>query len=287
MSRRQIKALFWPGKSDQALEVRLSKLYHNGYLDWPDEIQRKTRPIPESMVWLGWKGILAVASLAGHPVDPPSRVNENQLRTLQTRLRQVGIRWMREPNWNNPLHDLLIGDLRVAILQSVQEASNLSLETWVPESEFRANPDRIEFKFTANNGKPKLKKKGVCPDGLFFLVNRERQRAGQPHRARFLIELDMATHDNTSFGIEKAAAGAAYIQSQEYKNRFGENAGRWLILTTGETRMKNLMRQTKKRTDAVNLFFFTTFAHTVNHDPLFDPIWRQVGKDSPITLPIA
>ena len=61
------------------------------------------------------------------------------------------------------------------------------------------------------------------------------------------MEMDLATHDNPSFGIEKAAAGAAYIKSEKYKKRFGSNSGRWLVITTGVTRMKNLMNQTREK----------------------------------------
>ena len=161
MSRRQIKALFWPGKSTQAMDVRLSKLFHNGYLNWPDDFQRTPTPIPESIIWLGWKGILVVAGMAGQHIDPPVRINENQLRTLQAKLRKLGIRWQREPNWNNPLHDLLVNDFRLSITKSLHQLPSLSLETWMPESDFRAETDRIEFKFQANNGKSITKKKGV------------------------------------------------------------------------------------------------------------------------------
>ena len=95
----------------------------------------------------------------------------------------------------------------------------------------------------------------------------------------------MATHDNTSFGIEKAAAGAAYIQSDLYRQRFGANAGRWLIVTTSEVRMKNLMRQTKKRVEKFSqLFFFTTLDQINVNNILSRPIWWQVDNGNPVTL---
>ena len=34
MAKRQLKTLFWPEKTDRAMEKRLTKLYRLGYLDW-------------------------------------------------------------------------------------------------------------------------------------------------------------------------------------------------------------------------------------------------------------
>ncbi len=44
LARRQIRALFWPQASTQALERRLALLYHNAYLNWPSAAQRRTQP---------------------------------------------------------------------------------------------------------------------------------------------------------------------------------------------------------------------------------------------------
>ena len=65
--------------------------------------------------------------------------------------------------------------------------------------------------------------------------------------------------DLKSFGSEKALPGAAYISSPEYKDRFGQNSGIWLVVTTaGERRMENLMSHTKKIVGThTNLFYFT------------------------------
>jgi hypothetical protein len=157
---------------------------------------------------------------------------------------------------------------------------------WIPESEFRANTDVIRFDFKANDGELKHRKKGVCPDGCFIIADENKWRNAEPFKARFLLEIDMATHDNPSFGIEKAAAGATYIKSSAYKNRFGVNAGRWLVVTTGVTRMKNLMKQTKSRVvKSPQLFYFTTLEMTKNHNVLTAPIWWQVDKDAPQALP--
>jgi hypothetical protein len=287
VARRHIQALFWPGKSQQALQVRLSKLYHNGYLNWPNRTQHNTYPIPEPILWLGWRGILHLALRRGILLTPLTRLNENQLRTLQKELREQGLRWLREPNWSCLPHDLKVIDFRLDVSQSVQASPVLKLEQWISESVFRADPDRIRFSFRGNNGKVYQKKKGVIPDGFFELVNAERQSLGQPAKVRFLLELDMATHDTPSFGVEKVAAGVAYVRSAEYKARFGSNSGRWLIVTTGMRRLKNLMKQTTTYAPRdANLFYFATQADAHQYDVLTDPIWWQPGKNEPRSLPI-
>jgi len=285
LARRHIQEMFWQGRSKQAMETRLSKLYHNGYLDWPNEKHRRFRSIPEPLVWLGWKGIMVVAQNKGIETKAPKSENENQMRLLQADLRRCGIRWQREPNWNQPQHDLAVVDFRIAVERSADQLSKMELDHWVSESEFRANLDRITFTFKGNKGRLQKRTKGVCPDGFFCLIDKERQLSSSPHKARFLLEVDMATHDNPSFGIEKAAAGAAYIQSDLYRQRFGANAGRWLIVTTSEVRMKNLMRQTKKRVEKFShLFFFTTLGQISNGNILTHPIWWQINNFNSIPI---
>jgi len=95
----------------------------------------------------------------------------------------------------------------------------------------------------------------------------------------------MSTHDNPSFGREKATAGFAYIRSAAYKNRFGYNSGRWLIVTTGNVRMKNLVQQTIQSIGSGSkIFLFTTFDQLTGKNVLAEPIWTQPGSDKPITL---
>ena len=57
LAKRQLKEMFWPDSTCRAMEKRLSKLYHNGYIDWPNHEQRRTAPIPEPVYWLGWRGL--------------------------------------------------------------------------------------------------------------------------------------------------------------------------------------------------------------------------------------
>ena len=81
------------------------------------------------------------------------------------------------------------------------------------------------------------------------------------------------------------APGLAYIRSREYKARFGDNSGRWLVVTTGERRMRNLMRQTRRVAgDGAGIFLFTTFDQVESGNILIDRVWRQVGREETVSL---
>lgn len=88
VARRHIREEFWPTAKEQAMDKCLSRLFHNGYLDWPSMAQRRERPIPEPVIWLGWKGILYVAGLQEVIVKEPANDGENQMRKLEIELRR-------------------------------------------------------------------------------------------------------------------------------------------------------------------------------------------------------
>ena len=285
LARRHLKAIFWSRASKQAMERRLSLLYRNGYLDWPSKEQRRTKPIPEPIVWLGWRGIMYVAGQAGVLVEPPSNPGENQMRILERQLRKQGIRWQREPRWSQLAHDLAAIDFRMVIEKAVSKAPSLSLETWIPEGEFLSNMDVVNFTYTGKNGKSRKGRKGVRPDGYFILVDHQRQVSGAPSRARFLLELDNATHPQERFGRDKVAAGLAYIKSKEYKARFGYNSGRWLVVCPGKRRLQNLKRQAETAVgQEAAIFYFTTFGQVKPKTVLTDPIWYRGGSEHPQPL---
>lgn len=277
--------MFWPKASWRAMEMRLSVLYHNGYINWPDEKQRRTQPIPEPIVWLGWRGAVWVAGQYGIEVEAPTKNTEYQLRIFSRRLREQGFRWLREPRWIQLSHDLSVIDFRMAVEVGVAQYPHLTLEEWIPEGSWLSDHDVIEYEYAGRGGEIQQKKKGVRPDGYFSIVDHKRQIKGSAVRSRFLLEIDMSTHPNPRFGREKAVPGVAYIRSPEYKERFGYLSGRWLVVTTGEVRMQHIMRQTKRDTGTdARVFLFTTFYHLKTANVLTDSIWYQVGRSDPISL---
>ncbi len=286
LARRQLKKMFWPTATTRAMEKRLSKLYRSGYLDWPSREQRRTKPIPESIVWLAWQGAQYIAAQAGVYVRPPTTIGENQLRLLDRRLRKQGIRWMREPRWIQLQHDLAIVDFRLAVEKATVPLSYLSLDEWIPEGVFLADADLVEYQIKLSSGEAKQDNKRFRPDGYFVIVDQHRRIKGSPARARFLLELDRSTHPNPRFGREKAAPGVAYIKSPAYKKRFGFNSGRILVVTCGGLRrMTNLMRETHQAVGGgARSILFTTFAQAITENALTSPIWRQWGRDEPLAL---
>lgn len=285
LARRHLQAIFWPNASAQAMERRLSLLYHNSYLDFPNAVQRRTKPIPEPLVWLGYNGAMWVAGSKGVSVKEPESEKETQLRSLERRLRERGIRWMREPRWSQLEHDLKVVDFRLAVEDAVSKIPSLSLLEWVSEGAFLSNTDVIDYTFFGSDGKSRRKRKGVRPDGYFVIADEFRRIKGTPAHARFLLEFDHATYDNARFGREKAVPGVAYIKSGEYKARFGYNSGRWLVVTTGNVRMKNLISQTQQNIGlAAKVFFFTTLDLFRTTNVLTTPIWWQADTEGPKSL---
>ncbi len=285
MAKRQLKALFWQDKTKRAMEKRLAKLKSYAYIDWASLEQRRVNPNPEPVVWLDWKGACYLASLSGIKVNLPEKNNENQKRMLHKNLRMGGFSWLREPRWSQLYHDLTVIDVRLTFQHYCAQFGLIHLEEWVNESEFRSHMDVVDVKFTTRQQKVINKKKGICPDGMLVLVDERRRRLNQPFRARFLLEVDLATHDNLSFGWEKSLAGSAYIKSKAYRERFGNNSGRWLVITTSDIRMKHLMKQTEKmiHKDA-DLFLFTTFQDFFSGNALQERIWSKCDMDSKVSL---
>jgi hypothetical protein len=227
-----------------------------------------------------------IAGLLGVEIKPPAKDNENQLRKYQMQLRKNGIHWVREPRWSMLRHDLAIIDFRMAVQKSIDQLRGFTLHKWVPESTFRTDTDKITYTLQGGDGNVRTTEKGVCPDAYFEIVNQERRAKNEPHKIRLLLELDMATHDNPSFGREKVAPGVAYLWSKQYKNRFGGNGGRWLVVTGGgERRLKNMVDQIRKQAGGyAHLFLLTTLDSVLNSDPFIDPIWRQASKDNALFL---
>ena len=280
LAKRQVHSIFFPGKSQRAMQKRLAKLKGSEYINWPSLNQRKLHPIPEPILWLDWKGALLLANNANLKIQKPNTINENQLRLFERALRGKGLRWLREPRWIQLNHDLTTVDIRLKFEKDIQDFSHLRLDQWTNETVFRSNMDRVTFSYKDTKGRLRQGKRGVIPDGFFCIIDQNRQSQGLPAKANFLLEVDMATHSNPNFSIEKAAAGAAYINSQEFNERFGSNSGRWLIITTSEVRMQHLMEHTLERiATKSNLFLFTTLSNFFSKNVFSEAIWSVCGQN--------
>lgn len=288
LGMRHIKSMFWLEKSLRAMQQRLTTLVNNHYLARPTRRQWHTRPVPESIYWLGPQGALWLAGQWGIVLSKKyaKEPNENYQRKLEKELRKGGLRWLREPRWNQILHDLAIVECRLAVERAIQEFPNLSLGEWRHETMFLSDPDAIEIDMPDRKGNRQMIKKRIIPDSYFEIENQNLASGRRPAKARYLLELDGATHSNPKFGVHKVLPGIAYLKSPEYKARFGANAGRWLVITSGKKRrMENLIQQTQTTAGTqAYLFLFTTFSKIRKYNFIADNIWNQAEQDHPISL---
>ena len=243
----QIRRLFFTGKSQA--EERLKLLYQNGFLNRPNRQQRLR--IPEMIYWLDRNGAEMVASFLGIPLN------------------ELG--WRREPRWFQVEHDLAVNDFRLDLQEACQKDPDVTLRTWMPESEFWAYPDTVTYTYDDREVDRKIR-----PDGYFMLVTAK-------HYLRYLLEIDRSTEDNPRFYREKILPGLAYVDSEEYQERFGHRGGRWLIITTSERRMSNMISQSK-RAETKGYFYFTTFDKLSPETTLHVPIWRRADRDELVPL---
>jgi hypothetical protein len=252
MSLRQIDRLFFSGSGGTWPRERLRMLFDNGYLNMPDSDNVHRIPLGETIYFLGKKGAALVSGLQGGvSKDLP---------------------WRRQPRWSLISHDLAVNDFRIAVMQAVQSSRSLTLHRWVPESEFWAHPDKVEYK--AAGGKARIRR--VIPDGFFTIRRPHVSRPRVMEELAFLLEIDMGTEDNPRFAREKVRPGVAYLHSQAYKERFGIVYGRWLVVTTSQKRLENMRAQTE-RAGGSDLFTFTTFDEICSETVLSRPIWQLAG----------
>lgn len=276
MARRQLKELFWPDKTWRAMEKRLAKLHHGGYLDWPSYEQWRSQPVPEPICWLGWHGARLLGTESITDFSDLDANNENRKRKLEVSLRKSGFHWLRGPRWMQLKHDLRLVDFRMIIEAAVHSHKSLSLGRWVLEREFRRDPDVIEYESPGSSGTSRMLRKAILPDGFFSIQNRERLIQGKPLTARFLVELDMSTEDNPRFAREKVSPSLAYLRSAKYQERFGYKSGRWLVIANGRERMHNLLESTRALLGRnARVFCFTTFDGLRPDTALSAPIWHR------------
>ena len=247
----QIQKLFFRGK--RQMQHRMSLLFHHGYVARPDRKRRAA--ITNTIYWLSKKGANYVAGLSGQ------NLNE--------------FKYRKEPKWFTLDHDVAVNDFRLSLLRSSQSCRDCQFEYWIPESEFWARPDRVEYKLP--NGKRKSRM--IRPDGCFSIIS-------QGCRYQFLLEIDKATEDNPRFAREKVLPGLAYLKSKAFRERFGNQAyGQWLVVTTGEKRMQNMIvHASQVAGKGAGVFLFSTLDRLNKADLLHESIWLRRGNEKPQSL---
>lgn len=250
LSLKQIDHLFFSGDGKTQPRHRMRTLFTNGFVRMPDAKTIHRVPLGETIYWLDEKGAEVVAESYGTTVSD--------------------LTWRRNPRWAQLEHDLAVNDFRLWVQQACAADSQLELRQWVPETDFLAYPDTVEFEERGHK-----RKRQVRPDG-FFLIARSRPDRPKPEGFAYLVEIDMATHSNPSFEHHKIRAGLAYLDGDAYRERFGLRFGRWLVVTTTQQRLEHLMDQTEKA-GGDRVFYFTTFDQ-IGAGALLDPLWQVAGS---------
>lgn len=236
---------------------RLSKLYQNGYLARPDRQQRAA--ITDMVYWLTERSAELVAGLHGQELN--------------------AFHWRKQPRWSLVTHDLALNDFRIAMLKACQDLPGVELECWIPSIEFWADSDAVHYQ----DEHYKQAKRRVRPDG-YFVIRCWNAANDKWDHFRFLLEIDMASEHLPRYAREKVRPGVAYLKSAAYAQRFGANAGRWLVVTTSPRRMRNMKRQTETVAGRdAGLFYFTTFDQ-VRPQTVLEAIWYRGGEEQPIPL---
>jgi len=257
ISLRQIDHLFFSGRYRSQPRARMRLLYDNAFVNMPGPENIHQVPIGETIYWLDREGAAVVAGLHGQSTKQ--------------------FHWRSKPRYSLIEHDLRVNDFRIAMREACNWHSKLELVSWIPESEFIRSPDRITYETLSG----KNAKRSVRPDG-YFLLDRT-ARLGPTKQFAFLLEIDMGSEDNPRFAREKVRPGLAYIGSEQFAKRFGLRHGRYLVVSTGRRRIRNMKAQAE-RSGGKGLFYFSTFDKVTPESVLTEPIWMLAGHQDPRSI---
>ena len=143
----QIKQLEFADSADmQQTKFRLSKLFHNGYVN---RLNRAGWTVYGcNAYWLTEQGAQFVAGAKGEEFSE--------------------FTYLKEPRWSQLEHDRLTTDFTLTVKQACENNPELSLYEWLSESYFRRDPDTVEYRTEV--GKPG--KRNLIPDRYFMIERR-------------------------------------------------------------------------------------------------------------------
>jgi hypothetical protein len=67
------------------------------------------------------------------------------------------------------------------------------------------------------------------------------------------------------------------------KKRFGHRSERWLVVTTGDRRLNNMLSQARQA-KVKGLFYFTTFDKVTSKTMLQSPLWKRADRKDSVPL---
>jgi hypothetical protein len=247
---RQIETLF--GMSRSKAQSRLSRLYHNEYLERRFLSVVKGGPASSPIVYtVGKRG---ADVLIRHYNLAPSAIYSAP----------------KDLSWEFLEHLLEINHIRIAVTNACR-INGFTLELWLDEYSFRAAPEYVSIR----NTKGRYQDKPVYPDAYFRL----RVPQGQAH---FFLEHDRGTEPRSKFKPQ-IEVYEAYTRSGQYEARFHTKSLRILVVTTSTQRLHNL-REVTIQAGGDRKYWFTTFDQITAQSILTQAIWERVGTKELVPL---
>jgi len=253
LTTRQIHTLFFGGSMSQT-RLRLTKLYHNGFLD---RVYRPTtQGSGEAIYCLDRKGADVLASELD--IDRGEMFWQGRTRHLSQ---------------NSLEHALRVIDFRLAVNIACDRTELASVAgDWVDEQILRDLKQQVRVPSASDPDSHT--ECSIVPDGYFCLefVNGVSQS--------FMLEIDMGTESNRRIGL-RVRAYREYLRSGKYAELFGNNSFKVLLVTTSPNRSENLMRTARQAGDKT-MFWFTHFSQYAQDgglvpEQLMERIWRVSG----------
>ena len=249
----QIERIFFP--SSQAANVRLRRLWENGYLG---------RYFLPTLIFHGSSEALYLLDRKG--VDVVSiGLGVQRMKILQ------GMRYLKWKTGTKSFlltldHTLATAEFRIAFEEAAADHPQVQYAGWTPErmcqEEYRTR------KLMGGKVRGKFR-----PDGYGQYWYHDRLFS-------FFVEVDLATMSNKAFA-EKVQRYLDYSKSGSYEDRFGTRFFRVLVATVGTERLENMKKTTEKCTDSI--FWFTTLSQ-VCREKFFGKVWKRAGKDGLYSL---
>jgi hypothetical protein len=175
-------------------------------------------------------------------------------------------------------HLLETNKIRVAFTLACRR-QGYTLHTWYDEHRLRSQ--EMKDYVTVPNRRGRI---AVVPDSYIYLTDRQ---YGYHH----FLEVDLATETvgmaagsaNRKTFARKIQAYLAYYRSGQYTRRYGTQAMRVLVVTTGRKRLQNL-RTVTARVGGGSQFWFATLDQIDPETVLHGPIWQVAGAEGERSL---
>ena len=248
--------------SEQNLSRRLQALYHNGYLDRPEQHQVMQYRGSDKIVYaIGNKG----HDHLFHKTDLVAKARSSKSWTDKNRV-------VKYPHIE---HTLMIANLYTCLVRAEREHPHLELVSW------EIDKDEVEDRFSVHE-KGKKVEKFIRPDAYFML-------ADDKGALRYLLEADRSTMTLDRFLFKLKKYWQWKFHAKRARTRFGSDKLIILSVTPSQKRRDNL-RHTARRADDKRIgsefFWFASQTDYSPEDPqsILAPIWYTPLDNKPHSL---